>query len=193
MNIVVKNLKKSFRDKTVLNNLSITLKEGHTTVIMGQSGCGKSTLLNILMGIMKPDEGIIEGIGDRRISVVFQEDRLCDEFDAVSNVKLVLREDPGSSQIIKDLMRVGLEEEDIVGKPVSKLSGGMKRRVAIIRAVMALEDILIMDEPFKGLDKENREKVISYINERVKDKTLIFTTHNIEDVETFKGELITIE
>lgn len=193
MNIVVKNLKKSFRDKTVLNNLSITLKEGHTTVIMGQSGCGKSTLLNILMGIMKPDEGIIEGIGDRRISVVFQEDRLCDEFDAVSNVKLVLREDPGSSQIIKDLMRVGLEEEDIVGKPVSKLSGGMKRRVAIVRAVMALEDILIMDEPFKGLDKENREKVISYINERVKDKTLIFTTHNIEDVETFKGELITIE
>lgn len=193
MNIVVKNLKKSFQDKTVLNNLSITLKEGHTTVIMGQSGCGKSTLLNILMGIMKPDEGIIEGIGDRRISVVFQEDRLCDEFDAVSNVKLVLKEDLGSSQIIKDLMRVGLEEEDIVGKPVSKLSGGMKRRVAIVRAVMALEDILIMDEPFKGLDKENREKVISYINEKVKDKTLIFTTHNIEDVETFKGELITIE
>ncbi|MEG0306977.1 MAG: ATP-binding cassette domain-containing protein [Clostridium sp.] len=190
MDIKVTSLSKSFENTMVLKAFSGVFKEGEITCIMGASGCGKTTLLNILMGLIKQDEGSIEGLKNKNISVVFQENRLCEGFTSLDNVLLVCNKQTNIFTIEEHFKNVGLQ--GVMGKQVSKLSGGMKRRVAIVRAMIARAEILIMDEPFKGLDYETRGKVIEYISENVFGKTVIITTHNKEEVELLKATLITM-
>ncbi|MEG1255307.1 ATP-binding cassette domain-containing protein [Clostridium sp.] len=188
MNIEVTALSKSFGSTQVLKDFNGVFKDGTITCIMGSSGCGKTTLLNILMGLMKADKGTIKGIENKDISVVFQENRLCEGFTSLDNILLVCDKGIDREVIEDNFNRVGLG--DVINKPVSKLSGGMKRRVAIVRAILVNSEILIMDEPFKGLDYETKINVIDYIRHNVLGKTVIITTHNKDEVEMLKATLM---
>lgn len=189
MDIYVKNLTKSFGGNMVLGGINITIPEKERTCIMGPSGCGKTTLLNILMGLIVPDEGSVEGV-PRMKSAVFQEDRLCEDFDAVSNVRLVCGKRADNRQIQSHFESIGLSLKDDMAKPVSEFSGGMRRRVAIVRAVMAKSEILFLDEPFKGLDGDTKMATIEYVKQHTKNKTVIMVTHDPKEVEAFGGRLL---
>lgn len=190
MNIVVSNLTKSFGENLVLDRFSATFPKHEATCIMGPSGTGKTTLLNILMGLWTPDSGTLSGVPYLK-SAVFQEDRLCESFNAVSNVRLVCDKKVSKDQIISHLTSIGLKDSS--GKPVSEYSGGMKRRVAIVRAMITHSDILFLDEPFKGLDDETKEKTMQYVKNNINGRTVIMITHNIEEVRAFNGHLITLQ
>lgn len=190
MNILVKNLSKSFGDKKVLTNFSAEFREKKVTSIMGPSGCGKTTLLHILAGLLTPDQGEITGIPKKK-SAVFQEERLLESFDAVTNVKMVCHKDVSLSVIQDHLNRIGLS--DSLSKPVIQLSGGMRRRVSIVRAVLGNGDIMFFDEPFKGLDSQTKQSVILYLKENIKDKTVIMVTHDREEAVAMEGDLLYME
>ncbi|NLT94805.1 MAG: ABC transporter ATP-binding protein [Clostridia bacterium] len=190
MDIKISGLSKSYGENRVLKNLNLTFPEKEITCIMGPSGCGKTTLLNILMGLTRPDQGTVEGVPKKK-SAVFQEDRLCESFSAVSNVRLVCEKNIDDKKIISHLDRVGLKES--CKKPVRELSGGMKRRVAIVRAILAPSEILFLDEPFKGLDEETKKATMKYVKENTKGRTVLMVTHNIEEAEAFGGRIIQLK
>ena len=129
--ICITGLCKAYDGKPVLRDFSAVLPAGRVTGLMAPSGAGKTTLLRILMGLEQPDAGSVAGLQGRRMSAVFQEDRLCDNLDAVANVRLVT---PGisSAQALDALNAVGLG--GCAGQPARELSGGMRRRVALLRA-----------------------------------------------------------
>ncbi len=188
MSIILSNISKGFKNIRVFNNLNLEIPGNQITCILGSSGIGKTTLLNILLGLLKVDSGQIEGLEGKNIVAVFQEDRLVENLSAIKNVQLVCRTKINKNKIIDDFAKVELAGfED---KSVSELSGGMKRRVAIIRAVFADSDIVVMDEPFKGLDGELKSKMIEYIKENTKGKTVIIVTHSIEEVKELEANEI---
>lgn len=187
MSLVLENITKVFGDLVVLKDFSMVFEKGNTYAIMGPSGSGKTTLINIIMGLIKADKGKVFADKDVCFSAIFQEDRLCENLDALNNVRLVLDKNISSDYIVGELNAVGIKEA--VNKPVSEFSGGMKRRVAIIRALLSKNDILIMDEPFKGLDEELRETVIEYIKKQRKGRTLIMVTHNKADAQALGAQI----
>ena len=190
MAITLNHISKTYHGKKVLDDINLEFSENKFTCIMGPSGDGKTTLLHILMGLVKPDAGTIDGVRGKQIATVFQEDRLCEEFDAITNIEMVLGKQKNSVDIQKELKKVELM--DYENKPVAQLSGGMKRRVAILRACLKEADIYIMDEPLKGFDEELKIKVISYIKEKLKGKTVIIVTHERSEVEILEAELINL-
>ena len=187
--ITVKNLTKHFDNKRVIDDLSVVLEEGRVTTVMGTSGCGKTTFAMMLLGLLQPDAGTIEGLENKRLSAVFQEDRLVEHLSATANIKLVLKKDADAGNIQEQLAMVGLEGE-LIRKSVGHLSGGQKRRVAIVRAMMAESDFIFLDEPFKGLDAETKEKVMEYVKRCVEGKTVLLITHDIEERRYFGGDFI---
>lgn len=189
--IIIKDISKSFDSKNVLNKFSLKIEECSKIAIMGSSGVGKTTLLRILMGLENPDQGEIQGL-EGGYSCVFQEDRLCEDFSAITNVKIALDKSiKHDTNIIKEhLKQVGLS--GFLDVPVKTLSGGMKRRVAIVRAVIKKTRIIIMDEPFKGLDEDTKDEVINYIKQNSKDKTLIMVTHNENEAKALDATIVTL-
>ena len=178
--IVIRGLSKAFEGKQVLRDFSAVLPAGQVTGLMAPSGAGKTTLLRILMGLEMPDRGTITGLQGLRLSAVFQEDRLCENLNLVSNLRLVT---PTLSQSAaeKALTAVGLT--DCLHQPVRELSGGMHRRVAILRALLAEYDLLFLDEPFKGLDRETKEVVMADTRRRCDGRTVLFVTHDPTELE----------
>lgn len=181
MDIIITDLCKKYGEKQVLNHFSCEIKKGVFTCIMAPSGEGKTTLLRILAGLEKADSGSLQGMEDMRISMVFQEDRLCGNLSAIDNVKLVCGRDMPQEQIIRELQAVGLAGSE--RQPVSGLSGGMRRRTALVRALMASYDMLILDEPFIGLDEENKRKIMDYTKLKCRGKTVLLVTHDEEEAE----------
>ncbi len=191
MDIKVNNICKSFNGQQVLDNVTMSFHEGLDTCIMGASGVGKTTLVYILMGLLEPDSGEITGLSDKKISAVFQEDRLIEHWDAIKNIMLVSNKDVTKVRSEEHLSQIGLTE--YAGKPVKALSGGMRRRVAMVRAILSEFDVLIMDEPFKGLDEELKIQAINYVKENTKNKTLIIITHDKDEVAMLQANLITMK
>lgn len=185
--IILKNISKAYGEKIVFKDFEISIPKGRTTILMGSSGRGKTTLLNILMGLESPDVGTVNGIEGMKLSAVFQEDRLCELLSVETNIKMVLNSKHRHERIMENLELAGLGKE--LKTPVKKLSGGMKRRVAIVRAVMAESDLILMDEPFKGLDNETRLRCMEYVKKCSHGKTLIISTHNDEEAD-FMGDSI---
>ena len=186
-NIVVKNLSKSYGANLVLDNFSTSFPQNEITCIMGQSGCGKTTLLNILMGLLSPDSGEIIGM-TKKLAPIFQEDRLCEGFSISANIRLTSRQVIDDEVVAKHLSGVGLM--GLEGKKICELSGGMKRRIAIVRAILSGNDIIIMDEPFKGLDETTRKITADYILNNSRNKTIIMVTHDSDEVQLMNGHLL---
>ena len=188
MDIVIDHLSKRFGEKEIIKDFSVRIKEGCITSLMAPSGWGKTTLLRIMAGLEDLDEGRMEGLEDKKISMVFQEDRLCGNLSLASNIRLVCDGKIQESRIYEELEKAGLKGEELV--LASNLSGGMKRRAALVRALMVPFDILILDEPFEGLDDENKRKMIGYVKEKSKGKTVILVTHEKKEAEAMGGEII---
>lgn len=186
MDIIIKNLSKAFGEKQVLKDVDAVIKQGRTTCLMGQSGVGKTTLLNIMMGFEKADSGEIINLPQLK-SAVFQENRLCENFSVMTNIRMA-NDTLTDDVIIQHLKAVGLEKE--ARHPVSTLSGGMKRRVALVRAILAQKDILFLDEPFKGLDKETLANVQDYLRKNIKGLTVVMVTHQPEEAKALEADLL---
>lgn len=188
MSIELINISKAFDGEQVISNLYGIIEENTTTCIMGESGIGKTTLINMILGLEKPDNGKILGLDQRKISAVFQEDRLCEEFNCIQNLRLVCDRNIDDKKLTSLLY--DLELGEVMYKKVSLLSGGMKRRLAIGRALIFDADIIVMDEPFKGLDRELHAKILELVKKKTKEKILIVVTHSMEEVKLLKANLI---
>lgn len=191
MDIQLINLTKSFDNKRVLDNITLRFAEGRISCLMGASGKGKTTIANLIMGLLKPDSGKILGCEGKTISAVFQEDRLIEHWDAQKNIKLVCDKSVTPEQIKQELNMVGITEYK--DKSVSSFSGGMRRRVVLVRALLAKGDIVILDEPFKGLDENIKMQVIEYVKNKTKGRTVIVITHDKTDAMLLDADLITLE
>ena len=177
------NVTKAFDGKKVLSGFSMRFEPGEHYCLMGPSGCGKTTLLNVLMGLEKPDEGEVRGQRGCRFSAVFQEDRLLEPLSALENVRFVSNASVADAQEL--LLALGIPKESL-SSPVATFSGGMKRRVALCRALLADYDMLILDEPYKGLDDLTRETVIRMVAERTVRQTVLLVTHDARDVQGYR-------
>lgn len=186
------NICKSFeKDVTVLDNFSYEFAEGKTTAILGKSGCGKSTLLNILMGLLRSDSGEVIRSENCRISAVFQENRLCENLTAAANIRLVTGKRFSESELSAEFEKIGLA--DCENKLVRELSGGMKRRTALLRALLADCDVLFLDEPFKGLDDDTKQIVMRYCKYKTIGKTVLFVTHDEQECSFFADDILRLE
>ncbi|HIX29741.1 MAG TPA: ATP-binding cassette domain-containing protein [Candidatus Blautia stercoravium] len=193
MGIRITNLNKAYGEHQVLENFCAEIPEGKTTCVMAASGKGKTTLLRILMGLERADGGEIAGLKNKRISAVFQEDRLCENFSTEANIRLVQKGRKGRSKDFLQQLQDGLSAVGLEGcgqRPVKELSGGMKRRAALLRALYADWDILLLDEPFKGLDRETKDKVLVFVREKCRGKTVLCVTHEKEEAEILGAEIL---
>ena len=184
--ITLKALSKSYDSHVLFQDLTLSLKEGEIYALMGPSGQGKTTLLHIIMGLVQPDCWSPEGLQGKKISAVFQEDRLCGPLTAEENIRIVC-----NCPNLQDILAEILPSESLT-QETDTYSGGMKRRTAIARAILADSDLIIMDEPFTGLDEATKENVIAFINKYRRNRTLLFTTHDPEDVRALHAQLINI-
>lgn len=192
--IRIKNISKAYGDKQVLNHISKEFPAGETTVIMGVSGCGKTTLLRILLGLEMPDSGEVTGMPEK-VSVLFQEDRLCEDGSAYENIALVLerrktrvQKDAQRRKIEQEAAQVSITAEDLT-QNVMELSGGMRRRIALLRALLYDADCVILDEPFKGLDVTTKQIVMQYVKEKVAGRTTFLVTHEQAEADFFGGNI----
>ena len=170
----VKNIKKGFGDTDVLKGVSFSMERGQVLAIIGSSGSGKTTLLRIILGLEQPDHGTIQG-QVRPVSAVFQENRLFEDFSALSNAAVVCPKGD-RQEAARHLTALGLA--DSLSLPVRALSGGMKRRVSIARAVLAPGPLLVLDEPFTGLDRTTKAVVLDYLKRYTQGRTLLLVTHD---------------
>lgn len=180
--IRVQNLCKTYGDHVVLHNLSFTAGVGITR-ILGRSGAGKTTLLRILLGLDQPDSGSLFGT-NCRWAAVFQEDRLLGHLDAENNLRFALGSAYNAAAAKTLLGELGLA--DVGSKPICEYSGGMKRRLALARALLAPSDALILDEPFTGLDEENRSIALRCILHAAQTKPVLLASHEALDLPNCK-------
>ena len=186
--ILLQNVSKAFEGKLVLDRVSLAFPAGAVSCLMGPSGIGKTTVFRLLMGVEQPDFGQVTGVPPH-ISAVFQEDRLCEGFSAVDNVRFVTGNAVPVTTIEQHLLSLGLPG-DSLQQPVATLSGGMRRRVVLVRAVLADSDLLLLDEAFKGLDADTRAQTIAYVLKHRAGRTLIAITHEKEEAALLNGQLV---
>ena len=174
--LTIRGICKSFEGRSVLKNVSFDFPEAAVTALRGPSGCGKTTLVNIILGLLAPDEGEVLLPASARTAAVFQEDRLIEHFSAARNVRLTAPASVPDEQIRAALSELGLADEG--EKRVSEFSGGMRRRVAVIRAALFQPQLLLLDEPFKGLYEEMRARTASFLRRNCAQATTILVTHD---------------
>ena len=191
MAIELKGISKAFGDKQVLEDFSLVLEHG-ITCIMGASGKGKTTIVNLLAGLIDADRGSINIPSGTKFSFVFQEDRLLEWESALTNVLFVTENPKKNTVSAIDL----LSQADLgssINKKAKELSGGMKRRVAICRALIAEYDIIILDEPFKGLDSTIKPGIIDMVKNHTKGKYVLAITHDLYEAEYMGGKLVSLD
>lgn len=182
----LKNISFSYSDKTVLKDFSLKLADGECVCLKGESGCGKTTVLRLILGFETPNSGEISA--PKKISAVFQEDRLINHISVKRNIMLV--SDGDAEKVDQLLKEVGLYEAR--HKKISVLSGGMKRRVAILRAIAFGGDLLVLDEPFNGLDFQNKQKIAQIITDEFLKvgKSVLLVSHIAEDAELLNAKIV---
>lgn len=177
--LIVSDLNKRFGDNTVLDACSFELEPGQVSCLMAPSGSGKTTLFRVMLGLERADSGSVQGVKPGHVSMMFQEDRLCETLTPVENVALVM-----PARTSRAAVRALLEEvlpASCMDQPVMELSGGMRRRVSLVRAVAYPGDLAILDEPFTGLDNMSRLKVIDFILRHKGARTFLVATHGEDD------------
>ena len=188
--LTIEHLTKQFGEKTLFRGLCLTV-EG-PAVLWAPSGWGKTTLLRILMGLDTPTAGRVQGVG--RAAAVFQEDRLCPQLTALRNVTLVL---PGSEkqykeQIEMDFQQLGMDAAALA-LPAARLSGGQKRRTALLRALWAPSDTLLLDEPFTGMDSDTLAAAAALLRTRCGTEPVLLATHDREAIRLLGWPVIELE
>lgn len=186
----LEGLSHSFGEKCLFRGLELEVDA--PVILWAASGWGKTTLLRILMGLEQPASGSVRGAG--RVSAVFQEDRLCPQLTAVENVTLVM---PGDAeqykvQIELDFQRLGMDSAAL-RLPAGRLSGGQKRRTALLRALWAPSDTLLLDEPFTGMDPETMKKAAALLKERCGGKCVLLATHDRDAIRELGWRVIELE
>lgn len=184
MTIELENISKSYGEKEVIKDFSLSLPKKGTVCFFGKSGCGKTTLVSILGRIIEPDSGVITGVENKKTAVVFQEDRLLPWLNCRDNINLAA----GRKDAFQELKFY--DAEDIAERYPRELSGGMKRRAAIARAAAYGGDICILDEPFKGLDGELAEKAAKRIRQVFDKGLIILITHIPEEAAKMADKVI---
>lgn len=176
-------LTKLYNGKTVLDQFSVQFPPSGTVCLFGPSGCGKTTLLNCIAGLESLDSGEILGNGDRKISYLFQEDRLLPWISARDNIAAVLKGSArhNAEQAKNWLQLVGLADAE--NRRPAELSGGMRRRVAIARALAFGGNLFLMDEPFQALDAECKKEMIVLLEEKTADALKIIVTHDFQEAQ----------
>lgn len=165
----------------VLERMTLHVPAGAHAALMGPSGCGKSTLLNLAAGLLSPAAGTVR-VGAGRIAYVFQEPRLLPDRTALQNVNAVLGDKKATLPAAEAwLARVGLS--DAADKYPAELSGGMAQRVNIARALAWDSELLLLDEPFQGIDEDRRAALIALLREQAAGKTLLLATHDHAEAE----------
>ena len=180
----LRGIGKNYNGRAVLSDVSMTVRRGEVWLVTGASGSGKTTLLRCLTGLAKPDSGEVVYPGGRnRLGMVFQEDRLCEGFAAWKNVAMVMpgRASSHREEILRMLAECGIE--DGVTRSVGAFSGGMKRRTAWVRALCAAPELLILDEPFTGLDAARKDQLLRLLQLRAKECGIVLVTHNASEIE----------
>ena len=184
--IDIKNLSIAYGGESVIENFSLHVEKGGRIALMGPSGCGKTSLMNAVCGLLKPQKGSVSV--DGKLSCVFQEPRLLPWLSALENVNAVLSDSAATMpEARKWLEAVGLGED--CGKLPSELSGGMQQRLAIARALAYGGDILLLDEPLKGMDPETEKAVTRLILESSEGRTLMLITHDEAEAEAFADQI----
>ena len=185
--ISIQNVSLAYGQKQVLDGFSLTLPTADITCLQGPSGCGKTTLLRLLAGLVAPDSGEIVGL-PKKPAILFQEDRLLPHFTAAENIAAVLPAEAHESAEIW-LDRVGLAGEG-AHRP-AKLSGGMRRRVALARTLAYSGDFLLLDEPFTGLDLERAEQMAVLIRDF--GTPALVVAHSPDEIALLGGEGILVD
>lgn len=186
--IECRELAKSFDDQLVFSHLNMRIEEGERICLMAPSGSGKTTLLRILLGLESYDSGTLINPHTSSMAVVFQEDRLCDALSAVDNVALVCK--PGVSRRSLRAMLCEVLPTEVLDKQVAYLSGGQRRRVALVRAFACDAHLLVLDEPFSGLDSETRSEVAQFMLRHQNNATLLVSTHGEHDHVSLHARVI---
>lgn len=168
--LVCRGISKSYGGLPVVRNLDAVYKPGEIYYFTSPSGSGKTTQFRLLCGLEMPDEGTVEP--GMRFSVVFQEDRLCEAYSALKNVEMATGSGAGAEAALGRLL-----PEEALRKPCSQLSGGMKRRVALVRAVEAESDCVLLDEPFTGMDADTMKQAEAYIRAEQRGRIILIATH----------------
>ncbi len=205
--IEFRNVHLSFDDKVVLNGVSFKVRKGETKIILGRSGSGKSTLIRLVLGLLKPDGGeiLIEGEDityfteaqmmrvREKIGMVFQEGALFDSLPVYDNVAYRLHERKVDEEIVESQVKKMLnfvDLEDAIDKMPSELSGGMRRRVGIARALVGEPRIVLFDEPTAGLDPPTARTIceLAIKLRDIQDASSIFVTHEMKNLEYLSSE-----
>ncbi len=202
----------AFDDQIILDKVSFSVRRGETKIVLGGSGSGKSTIINLILGLLKPDAGqvLVEGedITDfddvelmrirENIGMVFQEGALFDSLSVYDNVAYRLHEedideDEVEHEVRRMLQFVGLE--DAIDKMPAELSGGMRRRVGIARALVGNPGIVLFDEPTAGLDPPTARTIceLAIKLRDLEDVSSIFVTHEMNNLEYISSEYATID
>ena len=170
--IEIRDLSVKLGDKQVFDRYSVSIPDTGIVLIQGESGIGKTTLLRVLCGLQTPDSGEIRGLAGRKISVVFQEQRLLDHLTALDNVAIV------SDKAKAESLLKSLNMEQELKSKAANLSGGQKQRVSIARAFAFSDDVVLLDEPFTGLDEQNKARAAELIRTA---RLALVVTHEAED------------
>ena len=184
MSMMAKNLSFAYGNTPVLQDVTWQLPDHGVVCLWGPSGCGKTTLLRLLAGLEQPQSGTVEGV--RRVSMVFQEDRLLPWMSVLQNVMVTGAEEYVARHY---LLSVGLTEVELYALP-KQLSGGQQRRVALARALAVKSDMLLLDEPFNGLDEDTWQNVVPQILSYARHKPVVLVTHIREQAEALGATLI---
>jgi len=190
MALTVEGLKKSYGNLKVLDGVTFSVEEGEFVCLIGESGCGKTTILKIIAGLERPDEGRVDFKGVNKMGFVFQDDRLLPWKTVYGNIQFALK-------------AMGIENGEVVGKIIDvvglrgfenyypkQLSGGMRQRVGIARALAVNPDLLLMDEPFASLDARTRERMQEELLRIVGEKTAVFVTHSIDEAVYLADKIV---
>jgi NitT/TauT family transport system ATP-binding protein len=201
--LVVENVSKTFTSRSglvhALDRISLDVSEGEFVCLVGPSGCRKSMLLNLIAGLDKPDTGrvladgkLVTGTGRERM-VMFQEHALFPWLDVTGNLLFSLKLKPSLTdaeprELVKYYLKlVGLER--FARANIHELSGGMKQRVTLARALAPNPRVLLMDEPFAALDAMTREQLYADLQRiwAARRKTIVFVTHNVREAACLGG------
>ncbi|MBR2258842.1 MAG: ATP-binding cassette domain-containing protein [Blautia sp.] len=186
--LAVREMTKGFEGREVFSSVSLSFAPGKIYALMGASGAGKTTLLRLIAELEQPDGGNLIWENHRKTAFQFQEERLLEHLSAMDNIHFAC---PGYSdgQVSEALEKLGIDSAQ-AKEPIAAFSGGMKRRVSLLRALLCPADLLLLDEPFKGLDEENVKKAAEYLRRMQNGRTVIMATHSIMEAQLCGAEIV---